>query len=392
MTRRLATTTLLVALSHLALEFSQNFLPVVYPLLIERLELTYTQVGSMALTASVFGSLMQPVFGLLSDRWDPRRITVLSILWGGLIMGLVGIAARFAGHYWLLLPIIGLGALGSAAFHPAGASLATAGVIERRGTVLSVFSVGGNLGSALSPIIVGAGLAWFGLWGTAVVIPITLVVSLLLYRLLEDVPMPPRLTASPVTNPAPRSGIDRRSWVAIGLIIVIVAARSWFQGALITYLPEWLQTQGRSLEAAGSFLSILLLSVSIGSLTGGTLSDKVGRVPVVVVTLGLLGPAHWLFLHSSGGVQLVIAGTIGALIGSTFPVTIALAQEVLPRTVGLASALVLGLGWLPAGLGSWLIGFLADRSTLTNALTTLITVPLIGVLAAVTLSWRQSKR
>jgi len=343
----------------------------------------------MALTASVFGSLMQPVFGLLSDRWDPRRITVLSIMWGGLIMGFVGVAAVYAGHYWLLLPIIALGALGSAAFHPAGASLATMGVHSRRGTALSIFSVGGNLGSALSPMIVGAGLAWFGLWGTAFVIPITFIVALWLHRMLQNRPNFGLSTAVPSPDPEHRAGIDRRSWIAIALIVVIVAARSWFQGALITYLPEWLQTQGRTLEAAGSALSVLLISVSIGSLSGGTLSDRVGRIPIVIVTLGLLGPAHYWFLHTAGGLQLVIAGAMGVLIGSTFPVTIALAQEVLPRTVGLASALVLGLGWLPAGLGSWLIGLLADRFTLTDALTTLVMVPVLGVIAAIIFSWRR---
>lgn len=387
--RQLATNALLASLSHLALEFSQNFLPVVYPLLIGTLGLTYSQVGSMALTASVFGSLMQPLFGLLSDRWDPRRITVLSIIWGGLIMGLVGVAAVFAGHYWLLLPIIALGALGSAAFHPAGASLATMRADSRRGTALSIFSVGGNLGSALSPMVVGAGLAWFGLWGTVLVIPITLVVAYWLHRLLQNAGGLEPSTAVPSSVPKKRATIDRRSWIAIALIIIIVAARSWFQGALITYLPEWLQTQGRTIEAAGSALSILLVSVSIGSLTGGTLSDRVGRIPIVIVTLGMLGPAHYWFLHTDGGLQLGIACAIGILIGSTFPVTIALAQEVLPRTVGLASALVLGLGWLPAGLGSWLIGLLADRSTLTDALATLVTVPALGVVAAIVFSWNR---
>ena len=107
----------------------------------------------LAMVAAVGSSLAQPIFGFLSDRWGTPRMIVFSIAWLGLLMGLVG----FAWNYWSVVLVVGLGALGSAAFHPAGATLASTGGGKRRGAAMSIFSVSGNLGTALSPLLVLSG-------------------------------------------------------------------------------------------------------------------------------------------------------------------------------------------------------------------------------------------
>lgn len=383
--KRLSSAAFVIGLSHLALELCNNFLPVVYPLLIESMGLNYAQVGSVALVIGVFGALTQPLFGYLSDRWDPRLIIVLSIAWIGTLMGLVGFMER----YWLLMPIVGLGALGSAAFHPAGASLASAGATERRGAALSVFSVGGNLGAALSPLLVGAVVIRVGLRGTAVLIPLGLGASFLLYRRFRRLSLAEEEGSFATSKPdRSQNEISYGSWLALGLIVLVVAMRSWVQGTLITYLPEWLQSGGRSLEAAGSMLSVLLVSVGLGSLTGGTLSDRIGRVPVIVASLLMLSLAQWLFFNTGGGLQVLLASLIGVTIGATFPVTIVMAQEVWPEAVGLASALVIGVGWLPAGLGSWVMGLVADQTSLTFALGLLGFFPMVGIAAVLIFKFR----
>jgi FSR family fosmidomycin resistance protein-like MFS transporter len=376
LSKRLPTAVFIIAFSHLSLELLHNFLPIVYPLLIEQMSLTYAQIGTLALVISLGGTLIQPLFGYWSDRWDARFIIVGSIVWSGLLMGLVGLMAYYGGQYWMLIPVVALGGMGSAAFHPAGASLAAIGLQKRRGAALAIFSVGGNLGSALSPLLVSVGLLWWGVRGTAVTILAGLLIGLFLYVQMRHVPKPHQ-------DHTQKSTGEHGSWLALGLIILIVAARSWFQGSLITYLPEWLQSQGRPLEAAGSIFSVLLVSVSIGSLTGGTLSDRVGRIPIVVGSLLLLGPFHWLLLHTNGALQIVFVSLVGIMIGATFPVGILMAQEVWPQAKGLASSLVLGLGWLPAGIGAWLVGFIADKTSLTYGLTTLLFVPLVGVTAVI---------
>jgi FSR family fosmidomycin resistance protein-like MFS transporter len=357
----------LIALGHLTIELSNNFLPVVYPVLIDSLGLTYSQIGTIAFVAGASTSLTQPLFGLLSDRWQPYLITVLSIAWSGVFMALVG----FTRDYLSLALVVGLGALGSAAFHPSGATIAALGAGARRGTALSIFSVGGNFGAALSPLWVTAGIGWLGAQGTVLLIPVALGVSLFLYRQLERV-------QRPAGQPTKTQKSGSKEWSPAWLILIVAAMmfRAWFQASFMTYLPTWVQTQGRPLTAGGHMLFVFLTSVGIGSLIGGALSDRIGRWQVLVLSLSLIGPTEWVFLNISGAWQMTVLGAMGILLGSTFPVSIVLAQEVWPHGAGVASGLVIGLPWIGGGVGASLTGMIADASSLTVGLQSLI-VPAI---------------
>lgn len=382
--KRLSSGALLIAGGHLALELSNNFLPVAYPLFIEELGLTYGQVGTVALVSIVASTLLQPLFGYLSDRFDSRTLLVLSLLWIGTIMALTGLIPS----YGLLLVVVAAGGLGSAAFHPAAAALASAVAGNRRGASMSLFSVGGNLGAALSPLLVGAAILSAGLRGTLILIPVMAVMTLVLFRSFSRLPANNHLHTRPATGVAD-DGEQGSNHVQIGpplalvLVVLISSARSWFQASLNTYLPEWLQSEGWSPEHAGILLSVLLASVAIGSLTGGTLSDRVGRLPIVLGSFTLAIPLLWLILNSGGALQVASIALVGVMIGATFPVTLLMAQEAWPRAVGLASSLAIGFGWLPGGIGAWTVGALADNYSLSVALSTLIAVPVVGLVAAV---------
>ncbi|MEW5961877.1 MAG: MFS transporter, partial [Chloroflexota bacterium] len=287
MMTRLPRLIVLMALAHLSVELCNNFMPIVYPLFISSMDLTYTQVGIVALVAATGASLVQPVFGFWSDRWGAPRMTIVSIAWLGLLMGLVGLAW----NYPILVLLVGLGALGSAAFHPAGATLASLHGGQRRGAAMSVFSVSGTVGTAMSPLLVAVGIGWLGLSGTLVVLPVALLVSLFLFQQLgrerpvnDHVTAPPP-QAQPYATPLP---LDAGRLVGLGLIILAAMCRSWFHLSLVTYLPEWLQSQGHSLETSGQILSLLLVAISAGSLIGGPLSDAIGRWQVFALSLGLL--------------------------------------------------------------------------------------------------------
>jgi FSR family fosmidomycin resistance protein-like MFS transporter len=365
-----------IALAHLTIELCNNYLPVVYPILIASMGLSYAQVGLVTLVSITGATLSQPLFGYVSDRWEARRMILSSVLWIGILMGLVGLS----GSYWLLMLLAGLGSLGSAAFHPAGASAVASASSTRRGATLSLFSVSGTLGSALSPLWITAAISRLGLPGTAVLIPTVVLVGLLLYRQWGGAGQAGgsssvigRATAH-TQNPG-RNG----SLAALVLVVLMVMCRSWFQLSLATYLPEWMQNQGWSLVASGQMLTAFLVAVSIGTLIGGTLSDRIGRWKVVALSLGLLGPMQWLFMGASGSVQVLLVGLVGILLGSTFPVTIVMAQEAWPRGVGLASALAMGLGWLPGGLGASFTGFIADQTSLATALQWLVIAPVLGL-------------
>ena len=363
----------LIALGHLTIELSNNFLPVVYPLLMSSLGLSYAQIGVVAFVGGVGTSLTQPLFGYLSDRWYPNLIVILSVAWTGAAMSLVGFTWGFAS----LLLVVALGALGSGAFHPSGATITAISARSRRGAAVSIFSVGGNLGAALSPLWITAWIGWLGMQGTAILLPVVLGVSLFLYAVIG------RGQRSEIRQRLDRQLTDTGLY-SVGLVLIIVAMmfRAWFSVGLMTYLPAWVQDQGGSLVAGGNMLFVLLACVGAGSLVGGVLSDRVGRWQVLVLSMALLGPVEWLFLGSSGLAQIVLLGTTGALLGSTFPVAIVLAQEVWPRGLGVASGMVMGLPWIGGGIGAWFTGVLADRYSLTVALQSLA---LPAMLAAVSM-------
>ncbi len=363
----------LMSLAHLVLESGFNFLPVLYVVIIPKLGLTYSQIGTMVLLMAVAGTITQPLFGWLSDRGDPRLIVVGSLIWGGCLMGLVG----FMPSYGALAALLLLASLGSAAFHPPAAALSSVTTASNRGRAMSLFSVGGNLGAALSLALVGVALGAVGVSATLIVIPLSLATALLLARHLHAVRLPERHDRQAVGG-QPRAG----SMAALLAIVGVVAARSYFQQALMTYLPEWLRGHGQSLAMAGAALAIFMIAVSLGSLFGGALSDRFGRLPVIAVSLALMSVGLWLMMRLTGGPQMAAVILVGISIGASFPVTIVLAQEAWPQSVGFASAMVMGLGWLPAGLGAWVVGRVADASSLTVGLGSLLFVPLVGLLAA----------
>jgi FSR family fosmidomycin resistance protein-like MFS transporter len=374
---------ILVACGHAVIELCSQFLPVIYPVVIETMGLHYRQVGALALIASIGTSLAQPLFGYLGDQWDPRRMSAVSVAWIGLIMGLVG----WTNNYALLASMIGLGVLGSAAFHPPGAMIASSCGPRRRGAAVSVFSVGGSVGSALSPLLITAGIGWLGMRGTVVLMPVALLCSVVLFWLLGQTQRAER------SQPAASEGAgDGDSMLRLALVILTVMCLSWFQGSFRTYLPTWIEGQRDSLTAGGSMMFVMMASMGVGSIAGGALSDRFGRWQLLAVSLGLLGPVQWLFVGSAGPLQWALIGVMGVLLGATFPVSIVLAQETWTRGMGIASGLVMGIGWLPGGLGAWVTGYIADSYSLEAGLRTLAVPALLGLVCVLTFAATGRKR
>jgi MFS transporter, FSR family, fosmidomycin resistance protein len=362
---------LVVAIGHLVIELSNNYLPILYPMIMPRLGLSYSQVGFIALVATTAMALFQPLFGYLSDRIGPEVLGAVSVVWIGITMGLVG----FAWSYPSLLLLIALGSLGSSAFHPPSAIIAAASSGARRGAGLSIFSVGGSIGVALSPIWMALAFAWFGLPGTVTLIPIGILFGIMMYRESRRVDIG-SVRKTRAGGPAAATGF------AVGLALIVVAAmfRAWYQVALTTYLPTWVEAGGGTVAMGGQLLAAFSFAASLGSLIGGPMGDRVGHWQVVTGSTLLLSVAHWGMMQSTGAVQVAFLVLAGIAVGATYPTSIIMAMECWPGQVGVASGLVMGLGWWPGGIGAWFTGMLADRWTLEPALATLTFPPLLGFL------------
>lgn len=362
-----------IAGSHAALELLITILPVLYPLLIAERGYSYAQIGTLALVAGLSGTLGQPIFGWLSDRWDARWIVLISIAFCAVAIGLTGVEMPFR---WLIVTI-GLAMTASAAYHPAGASLAAAVAHKRAGTVMSLFSTGGAAGSSLSPLLIGVLLAASGLTGTLLLIPLGLVLAMLLYIPIRQI----ELDESKAKSKAAPS--QRGALLPMILLIVICGARSWLQGAIGTYLPEWISSQGASLEQASAVFSLFLIALTVGGFGSGFLADRIGNRRVIWIAISLLAPLYWLFFHSPQFISLIALAGLGLALGATYPTTILMAQRTWPRAVGVASSMVIGIGWMPASLGAWAVGRIADTQSLAIALNAQTFVPLIGIMGLV---------
>lgn len=361
---------LLIAFAHAALEFCNNFMPVLYPILMPAMGLNFTQVGVVALVSTTCMALAQPLFGWLSDRGRPELLTALSLVGIGLFMGMVG----FAPTYPLLLVLIALGGLCSAAFHPPAAVITVDNSGKRRGAGLSIFSVGGNVGMALSPLWMSLALVWLGLAGTITLIPVGIAAGVAVYVVLRHE------RRAGATQASSRQSAAEGFFAGLIIIVVAMMFRSWFQVAVTTYLPIWVEANGGTAAAGATILAAFMFAASLGSLVGGPIGDRYGHWQVIVACTVIMPISYWLFLSGAGWLQWIMIVVAGVAVGATYPTSLVMALESWPRHMGIASGLLMGLGWWPGGIGASVTGYVADHRSLATGMFLLVFAPLISLL------------
>jgi FSR family fosmidomycin resistance protein-like MFS transporter len=371
-------TLLALAFGHLVLEIYFNLLPVAYPLLMSSLGLSYAMIGFLATAASMSSAFLQPFFGYLSDRFGNRLLGSVAVAWTALGMSLVG----FAPSYGILMGLVIMAAIGSAIYHPQGASgAAIVGGDRRRGTALSVFSVGGNIGFALGPLVGILVFPWIGLKGAIFLAPLGLLLTPLLYRSMGVVDHQRRARALAGRN-VPSAPLFLGPLV---LLVVIMILRTWTSFSLETYITLLQKSRGGGLGEGGQVLACFLFMAAVGSFVTGPLSDRIGRWQVVSLSLLVAAPAMLAFLYAPSSYVFVTAGVTGLLLSSSTPVTIVMMQELLPRNLGVASGVALGLAFGVGGLGTSVTGLLADNWGLVPALASLTILPVAAGLGAIAL-------
>lgn len=361
-------------LGHVVVDTCQGTLPVVMAKLKEVFDLNYFQVGLAVMLLNVTSSVIQPIFGMISDRFRTGWFVSVGVLWTALAMGLVGLAPS----YPLVVTLVGLAGLGTAAFHPRAMMAVYLVSGERRGLGAAIFSTGGNLGFALGPVVGSLLVLGVGLSATAALIPVGLLLFLIILFYPGDYLRRGEGRRSPSRrlDSAPRSPVP---WLALSAVCLIVTLRSWVYMSTITYLPLLFTDRGIALASGSLILTMFLAAGAVAGLFGGHLSDRFGRKIVIVASslifpllaaalLLVQGPWLWLF-----------AGASGAALLASFSVTIVLAQELLPDNLGLASGLILGLGFGTGGLGAALTGSLADHFGLNAAFWVLAMAPLLSI-------------
>ncbi len=361
----------LLAIGHLVIDMNQGSLPALLPFLKTRFGLSYAAAGAIILVANLTSSVIQPVFGYLADRTARRWLLPWALVLASLGIGLSG----WAPSYGVLLVLVVVAGLGVAAYHPEGYKAANQVAGARKATGLSFFSVGGNVGIALGPPVITALVTGLSLRGTLGMLAPGLVVALLIAAVL-----PTLVPAAPRTELARGGAPPRDMRTAMALLIAVVTVRSWVQLGLVSYVPFfYVDVLEADPRVVGPLLFAFLAAGAVGTLVGGPIADRWGARPYVTYSLALVTPLIAVFLLRPGGwLAALCLAAAGFVLVSSFSVTVALGQAYLPRRLGMAAGLIVGLAIGTGGVGVALLGWVADHWGLWTTLVVIGTMPLAG--------------
>ena len=365
---------LTLMLGHFTVDSYAGVIPVLIPLLIGRFQLSLATVGLVSLAYSGMAAISQPLFGLLADRFG-TRLTGVALGWTALTFALIG----FADNFPLLLMLALASGLGSGAFHPLGALDVRALLPKsRQSSGMSIYVTAGFVGVAAGPLI---GIAAFGassLHGTGwLVIPGVLAGAYLLWRMrgqLDAAAAGARnVTASSRAIPV----------FALAVVIGVMMSRSWTVYSFQAFTPTWYKQLGYGPGFYAPLATTLVLASALGTLGAGALADRYGRRSVILGTLVLTIPAILLYTLFPGPWAFLTAILIGFLAASTAPLLLLMAQQLMTARAGLASGLVMGLGFVTGAIGIPINGAIADVIGLQKSLMTHV----ILVAATIALAW-----
>lgn len=350
---------LTLALGHFTVDMYSGMIPVLYPLFTDKFELSLSRVGFISLAYSGASSLSQPFFGHLADKRGTRFIG-LALMWTAMTYSFFGFAPTFE----TLLILAAFSGLGSGLYHPLGALNARAVIDERaRNTSMSLYVTGGTLGVAFGPLVGALLTHFFGLHGTAAMIlpggSIAIVMLIQMKSISQRVIRPAKNAASGSSQVPVRT---------LAVVIAMMALRSWTISGLQNYVPSWYKDLGYSSLFYGALVTTLLISTALGTVGSGSLADKHGRRFPIIVSAILSVPTILIFAQYPGNYAFLWLALIGFLAASTMPLLLVIAQELMHGRAGMATGLVLGLGFACSAIGVPITGAIADHWGIQNAM------------------------
>jgi FSR family fosmidomycin resistance protein-like MFS transporter len=364
-------------LGHFANDMLAGILPILFPVMKLQHGLTNAQLGLVTLAFTATSSLTQPIFGYFSDTHGRRWFVPATLIWGACCAAAYG----FISSYVAFIGLAALAGIGSGAFHPLGASNAAAvSSDEHRNAAMSWYTVSGGIGYGLGPIVGSVLMAAFGPRGTLwLLIPGFTAAGLIWtqMRLVERAREARALVATALRT-APE-------WGALSRVILVTMLRSWVFLSVLQLSPIWYSELGFGQEFYGPLAAVIILSGAVGTLFGGGFADRIGQRRVIVATLLLTIPALLLYVAFPGPQGLFLAALFGFFCDASLSITLVMAQRLVPGRVGVASGVILGLGFVTGGIGVPITGRIADLFGMQTALASLTVLLALGSMVALTI-------
>lgn len=357
--------------AHVVDDIYQGCIPALLPFLVAERHYTYAAVSGLTLAATVLSSVAQPVFGWWTDR-SPRRWMVAA----GIATAATGVALAGLFHsYVVTWMVIAMSGLGIAAFHPEAARAARqAAGDSNRG--MSVFALGGNIGFALGTLVATPVLLLVGLRGTLLLaLPGAAMAVLLLARLSRTLDGP---VGAPRHHRLPTGEDD---WPAFRRLTAVVVARSVVFFGLTSFIALYfIHERGTSTAVGGAALTTFLAGGAVGTLLGGWVADRYGRLASIRWGLAIIPPAlAGMLVAPTVPVAFPLVALVGVTMFMPFSVFVVLGQDYLPNRIGTASGVTVGLAVSVGGLFTPVLGWIADATSLRTTLWALVAVPVLAL-------------
>jgi FSR family fosmidomycin resistance protein-like MFS transporter len=364
----------LLSAAHLFTDMNQGALPAILPFFIAEYGFNYTTAASLVFALNLVSSIVQPAFGILSDK--AGRPWIMAV--GALLAGSGLAVAGFVSSYPLLFASFMISGIGIAAYHPDAARYANKVSGRKKGTGLSIFSFGGNLGFALGPVIVMWLILSFGFKGISALFLPAAIMAFALYVVMNRYQRD-EATASASRNTQGNTHEKKDHWKAFALLCVLVFGRSFIFYGINTFLPlYWIHVFKQPESVAGTALSLLLAAGAISTLVGGRMADRFGFHKVVRGGFFFLLPLLCLFIFADNVMwATLLLIPIGVALYVPFSPMVVMGQKYLPNRIGMASGVTLGLAVSVGGIAAPVLGKVADAHGLHQVMYTVAAVALL---------------
>ena len=371
---------IICGISHFLNDLIQSIIPSIYPIIKDKFDFSFAQIGIITLMFQMASSILQPFTGLYADK-HPRPYA-LSV---GMCFTLIGLLMlAFSENYLLILLSVSIVGLGSSVFHPTASRVAQLASGGRKSLAQSIFQVGGNGGSAIGPLLAALIILPFGQHAISWFALAALLAALIMIRL--GAWYKARLVyvmTHPQKNVTLSNDISKRAkYGALFILVLLIFSKYFYTSCITSYFTFFLIDKfGISVQASQLCLFVFLAAFAIGTVAGGMLGDKFGRK--YVIWFSILGAAPFALIMPFANLfwTLVCTFLSGLIIASAFSSIVVYATDLMPDKVGLIAGIFFGLMFGLGGLGSAFFGWLADKTSIEFIFQVSAFLPLLGIIA-----------